>query len=55
MTFGGKVFGLVGLCVLHFYADLSPSCAQFENDSAAPIEIIADSMEWLNEEKIAIA
>ena len=55
MTFGGKVFGLVGLCVLHFYADLGPSCAQFENDSAAPIEIVADSMEWLNEEKIAIA
>ena len=55
MTFGGKAFGLVGLCVLHFYADLGPSCAQFENDSAAPIEIVADSMEWLNEEKIAIA
>ena len=55
MSFGGKAFGLVGLCVLHFYADLGPSCAQFENDSAAPIEIVADSMEWLNEEKIAIA
>ena len=55
MTFGGKIIGLVALCVLHFYASLEPSYAQFENDSAAPIEIVADSMEWLNEEKIAIA
>ena len=29
--------------------------AQFEDSSEAPIEITADSMEWLNAERIAIA
>ena len=29
--------------------------AQFEDSSEEPIEITADSMEWLNDEKIAIA
>ena len=29
--------------------------AQFESDTNAPIEITADSMEWLNVERIAIA
>ena len=55
MTFNGKILGLVGLYVFHFHANLDTSYAQFESDSAAPIEIVADSMEWLNEEKIAIA
>lgn len=29
--------------------------AQFESDSSAPIEITADTMEWMHEEQIAIA
>ena len=29
--------------------------SQYESDSSAPIEITADTMEWLNEKKIAIA
>ncbi len=29
--------------------------AQFESDSNAPIEITSDTMEWMNEERIAIA
>ena len=32
-----------------------PVLAQFEDDSQEPIEITADSMEWLNSERIAIA
>ena len=32
-----------------------PALAQFEDDSEEPIEITADSMEWLNDERIAIA
>lgn len=32
-----------------------PAVAQFEDDSEEPIEITADSMEWLNDERIAIA
>ena len=32
-----------------------PALAQFKDDSEAPIEITADSMEWLNDERIAIA
>ena len=55
MTFGGKILGLIGLCAMHIHTGLPPCYAQFENDSTAPIEIVADSMEWLNEEKIAIA
>tara|TARA_B100000686_G_C16702945_1_gene924531 strand:+ start:162 stop:707 length:546 start_codon:yes stop_codon:yes gene_type:complete len=55
MTFGGKILRLFGLFALQFHAGLSLCYAQFENDSTAPIEIVADSMEWLNEEKIAIA
>lgn len=33
----------------------APANAQFESDSSAPVEITADSMEWLNTEQIAIA
>ena len=33
----------------------SPALSQFEKDSELPIEITADSMEWLNEERVAIA
>jgi len=29
--------------------------AQFESDSNAPIEITSDTMEWMNEERVAIA
>ena len=29
--------------------------AQFEADSSAPVEITADSMEWMHEERIAVA
>ena len=43
---------LFGLCGS---TNVNPCYAQFETDSAAPIEITADSMEWLNEKKIAIA
>lgn len=32
-----------------------PVLAQFEDSSEAPIEITADTMEWLNDERIAIA
>ena len=32
-----------------------PALSQFEKDSELPIEITADSMEWLNEERVAIA
>jgi lipopolysaccharide export system protein LptA len=32
-----------------------PAVAQFEADSKAPIEITSDSMEWQNEQRIAIA
>ena len=33
----------------------APAAAQFESDSKAPIEIVADEMEWFNTERIAIA
>lgn len=33
----------------------SAAFAQFEADSNAPIEITSDTMEWMNEERIAIA
>ena len=33
----------------------SAAFAQFESDSDAPIEITSDTMEWMNEERIAIA
>ena len=40
---------------LQAYTSFNICHAQFETDSAAPIEITADSMEWLNEKQIAIA
>ena len=46
---------MIGAFTLQLNTTVVPCFAQFENDSAAPIEIVADSMEWLNEQKIAIA
>lgn len=46
---------LLLLCAAYGFSNVIPAYAQFETDSAAPIEITADSMEWLNEKKIAIA
>ena len=46
---------LAAVWTLQAYTNLNTCQAQFEADSAAPIEITADSMEWLNEKKIAIA
>jgi lipopolysaccharide export system protein LptA len=44
------------LFVALFVALGSPAAhAQFESDSSAPIEITADTMEWKNVERIAIA
>ena len=40
---------------LLFLTTVLPASAQFEDDSESPIEITADSMEWLNDEGIAIA
>ncbi|MEE2694191.1 MAG: LptA/OstA family protein [Pseudomonadota bacterium] len=55
MTFIGKIVISMGVCGFHLHLGLATCYAQFENDSTAPIEIVADSMEWLNEERIAIA
>lgn len=33
----------------------APAMAQFEADSRAPVEITADTMEWMNDEGIAVA
>ena len=46
---------LAAVWTLQAYTNLNTCQAQFEADSASPIEITADSMEWLNEKKIAIA
>ena len=46
---------LVAVWTLQAYTNVNACHAQFEADSAAPIEITSDSMEWLNERKIAIA
>ena len=40
---------------LLFLTTIVPASAQFEDDSESPVEITADSMEWLNDERIAIA
>ena len=40
---------------LLFLTTILPVSAQFEEDSESPIEITADSMDWLNDERIAIA
>lgn len=40
---------------LLFLTTIVPASAQFEDDSESPVEITADSMEWLNDEGIAIA
>ncbi len=34
---------------------VGPAAAQFEADSSAPIEITADAMEWMDNERIAVA
>ena len=41
--------------VLPAYVGAIPALSQFEKDSELPIEITADSMEWLNKERVAIA
>ena len=41
--------------VLPAYMVAIPALSQFEKDSELPIEITADSMEWLNKERVAIA
>ena len=41
--------------VLPAYVVAIPALSQFEKDSELPIEITADSMEWLNKERVAIA
>ena len=44
---------IVGLVLVVFGG--GSAFAQFESDSNAPIEITSDTMEWMNEERIAIA
>lgn len=44
---------ILGFMLLLFSS--SSALAQFETDSNAPIEITSDTMEWMNEERIAIA
>lgn len=46
----------IGGLALALAAALAPAArAQFDADSSAPIEITADSMEWFQEKRIAIA
>ncbi len=44
---------ILSLLLILFFA--TSAFAQFEADSNLPIEITSDTMEWLNEERIAIA
>jgi len=44
---------VLGLMLVAFTA--TASFAQFESDSDEPIEITSDTMEWMNEERVAIA
>ena len=46
---------LFAFFVFPAYLGSIPAFSQFEKDSELPIEITADSMEWLNEERVAIA
>jgi lipopolysaccharide export system protein LptA len=55
MTLNKLALLLVAVSSLQAYTNVNTCYAQFQTDSAAPIEITADSMEWLNEKKIAIA
>ena len=43
------------LTMLSLAVAAAPAAAQFEADSTAPVEITSDAMEWLNEQRIAIA
>lgn len=43
------------IAILLTLIGVAPAAAQFESDSKAPIEIVADEMEWFNTERIAIA
>ncbi len=48
-------FALYGLAAAVVLLASSQGWAQFKADSEAPIEVTADSMEWLQEQRIAIA
>ena len=55
MNLNKSAWLLVAVWTLQAYTNSNTCHAQFEADTAEPVEITADSMEWLNEKKIAIA